>query len=189
MNLLDLQKECRTIRRYMQDPVPKDVIEYALENARLCSCGSNMQQLRYVAVTSKEKVEALKPLVKWAAALPPEIGTPHDDEQPTAFIVVCTTSKAVIADIDMGIAAHAITMALCEKGFGSCMMMNIKVPEIAELFKVPEDLNARMVIAIGKARNTSTIVDMKNNEFKYYVDDDRNYYVPKRAFSDIVRFE
>ena len=188
MNMHEIQLGCRTFRRFKQESVPEDVLRYALENARISASASNKQPLRYYAVSSAEKTAQMQSLVRFAGALPPEIGKPHKDEEPTAFIVICETCAPGTADIDVGIAAHAIVTSLYEKGFGSCIMRNVIRSEIQTLLEIPEEQAVSLVIAIGRPGCTSTLVDMKDDEFKYWVDDDRNYYVPKRRFEDAVKF-
>ena len=188
MDMHEIQLGCRTYRRFKQDPVPEEVLKYALENARIANSASNKQPLRYYAVSSPENVEKMHTLVKFAGALPPEIGTPRKGEQPTAYIIVCENGQPGAADVDAGIATHSIVTALYEKGFGSCIMGNILRKEIKELLGVPDELTLRLAIAVGRPGCTSTLVDMKDGEVKYWVDDNRNYYVPKRKFEDIVKF-
>ena len=188
MDIHDLQVKNRSYRRFYQDPVPENVIDYALENARIANCSVNSQHLRYIAVLSKEKVEKMQPLVKWAAFLPPEIGSPKANEQPTAFIVITENRSSDSIQVDLGIAIHSITISLIEKGYGSCIMGNIKRKEIAALLNIPEEEKIGLLIAVGKPRCTSTIVDAKKGDsLKYYVEDSRNYYVPKLAFNEVVR--
>lgn len=184
----ELQVKNLSYRRFYQDPVPETVIDYALENARIANCSVNSQHLRYTAVLSKEKVKKMQPLVTWAALLPPEIGTPKADEQPTAFIVITENRSSDSIQVDLGIAIHSITISLMEKRYGSCIMGNIRRKEIAALLNIPENEKIGLLIAVGKPRCTSTIVDAKEGDsLKYYVDDSRNYYVPKLSFNDIVR--
>lgn len=143
LDIHELQVKNRSYRRFYPEPVPENVIDYALENARIANCSVNSQHLRYIAVLSREKVEKMQPLVKWAALLPPEIGTPKADEP----------------------------ISLMEKGYGSCIMGNIKRKEIVALLNIPEDEKIGLLIAAGKPRCTSTIVDAKEGEsLKYYVD-------------------
>ena len=132
----------------------------------------------------------LQPLVKWAAALPPEIGTPKPGEQPTAFIVIVKKAgSGAFADVDVGIAAHAIVSTAWESGVGSCMMGAIKIKSIEELLEIPEDQNLRLVIALGYPSHESTLVDVPaDGKLAYYLDDERNYYVPKRPTEEIARF-
>ncbi|MBQ5522104.1 MAG: nitroreductase, partial [Oscillospiraceae bacterium] len=71
----------------------------------------------------------------------------------------------------------------------SCIMGAINIEKIRELFGIPEEDQIRLVLALGKPSHTSTIVPVKEDEsIKYYLDEDRNYYVPKRSFEDIVQF-
>lgn len=190
MDLNELMKGCRTYRRFLQEPVGDDIIRECLENARTASSAANRQPLYYYAVTSEEKVKAMQPLVKWAASLPPELGTPKPEEQPTAFIVMVKHANAnPFSDVDVGIAAHTIALTAWSHGVGSCMMGAINIPEIRKLFSIPEEDQIRLVISLGKPSHTSTVVPLKPGEDpKYYLDEDRNYYVPKRAFEDVVCF-
>ncbi len=190
MDLHELYVGCRTYRRFTREEVPEGVIREALENARIASSGRNAQSLRYVAVTSPEAVRDMQPLVKWAAALPPEIGTPKEDEQPTAFILVIKTPEAgAFSDVDVGIAVNTIVTSCWSRGVGSCLMGAINIPKIKERFGVAEEDTLRLAIALGKPAHRSTIVELpENGAVHYYVDENRDYYVPKRAFRDIVRF-
>lgn len=190
MELHELYLGCRTYRRFTQEPVPGAVIREALENARIASSGKNAQPLRYIAVTSPEAVRDMQPLVKWAAALPPEIGTPKEGEQPTAFILVLKTADAgPFSDVDVGIAANTIVTTAWSRGFGSCLMGAINIPKIRERFAIPAEEELRLAIALGRPAHRSTVVDMPaDGTYHYYVDGERDYYVPKRAFDEIVRF-
>ena len=74
-------------------------------------------------------------------------------------------------------------------GVGSCLMGAINGPKIKERFGIPEEDTLRLAIALGYPAHSSTIVDMPaDGAFDYYVDEKRDYYVPKRAFDDVVRF-
>lgn len=190
MELNELMIGCRTYRRFLQEPVDEAVIREALENARIGSNGANLQPLYYYAVTSPEKVKQMHPLVKWAKALPSELGTPKEGEQPTAFIVIVKKANAIaFADVDVGIAAHTIVLTAWSHGVGSCMMGSINILKIRELLAVPEEDQIRLVIALGKPSHTSTIVPVgEDGKTDYYLDEERNYYVPKRTFEDVVHF-
>lgn len=190
MDLHELYVGCRTYRRFTQEAVPEEVIRDALENARIASAGKNAQSLRYIAVTSSEGVRDMQPLVKWAAALPPEIGTPKEGEQPTAFILIVKTPDAgAFSDVDLGIAANTIVTTAWSHGFGSCLMGAINIPKIKERFGIAEEDTLRLAIALGRPSHRSTLVEIpESGDYAYYVDEARDYYVPKRAFDDVVRF-
>lgn len=113
----------RTYRRFRQKAVPQDVVEDLIEAVRISSSAANHQPVRLVIVNTPEAVAAVQPLVKWAAYLPPEQGTPKADEQPTLYAaVVDDTSLPGDHGVDLGIALANLTLAAWDKGVGSCIM-------------------------------------------------------------------
>lgn len=179
----------RTYRRFLQEPVPDEVLGEMIENVRIASCAKNDQPLIYTVVKSVEMVKAMQPLVKWAAALPKELGTPVDGEQPTAFVVIAKSEKAVpLSDIDVGIAVNTLAATAWEHNVGSCIMASINGPKIQELLAIPEGYKVRLALALGYPSHKSTVVELKDS-LDYYLDEDRNYYVPKRALEDIVTYK
>jgi outer membrane cobalamin receptor len=71
----------------------------------------------------------------------------------------------------------------------SSLLGAINIPEIRKLLSVPEEDQIRLVIALGKPAHTSMVVPLgEDGKTDYYLDEERNYYVPKRAFEDVVTF-
>lgn len=94
MDFKELSVKCRTYRRFSQDPIDPAILDELMENVRIVSSAMNGQVLRYVVVKDPELVKALQPAIHWAAALPKELGTPKEGEQPVAFILVCKEAHA-----------------------------------------------------------------------------------------------
>ncbi len=188
MTLSELFSTLRTIRRFTQKPVPVEVLRDAVDAARLCASAANAQPLRYVVVTDPATVAALQPHVKWAGYLPPEDGVPKENERPTAFIAVVKTADAnAWADIDVGLAVHAMTAVLWESGVGSCIMGAIDRPAIKALLPIAEEDELRLMIAVGYPAHQSRVIPLTDT-VKYALDDNRDYVVPKRALEDIATF-
>lgn len=181
---------CRSYRRFEQKDIPAEVLEDIVETARKRSSGGNIQPLRYVVVSGKDTVEKIQPHVHWAAKLPKEIGTPHKDEEPTAFIVLLVPAdKAGAANIDVGIAIDTLAITAWSHGVGSCMMGAIDREEIGQIIGLPDGYAVSLVLALGYPANKSTLVEPDSEHgLNYYVDSDRNYYVPKRPASEVIRF-
>ncbi len=190
MNLSELYRGCRSYRRFTRRPVPESVLRACLENARTAGSSGNAQTLRYYCVRTPEAVAKTQPLLKWAAALPPEIGTPKEGEQPAAFIVIVRKADSTpYVDFDVGIAADKIVTTAWESGVGSCVIAYVNRERIAALLGVEAGDTVALVVALGYPAHKSTIVPVpESGSIKYYVDDKRDYYVPKRAFDDVVRF-
>ena len=150
MDILQLLASRRTYRRFLQKPVPADVIADMAEAVRLSSCGANRQAIRLVVVQSPEMVAKVQPLVKWAAYLPPEQGTPQPEEQPVLFAaVVQDTSIPGDKDTDAGIALANLTLAAWAKGVGSCIMGAIDRPRLTELLGLADNEKLHTMVAFG----------------------------------------
>ena len=189
MSVMESLATRRTYRRFAQRPVPRDVVEDIVEALRLSSCGANRQAVRLVLVQSPEMVAKVQPLVKWAAYLPPEQGTPKADELPTLYVaVVQDTSIPGDLATDTGIALANMTLAAWAKGVGSCIMGAINKPALTKLLGITEPEKLAFMIAFGYPTHSSAVVPMTpDTGVKYYLDDQRNYCVPKRSAEEIAR--
>ena len=189
MSVMESLVTRRTYRRFAQKPVPQDVVNDIVEAVRLSSCGANRQAVRLVVVQSPEMVAKVQPLVKWAAYLPPEQGMPKADELPTLFVAVLhDTSASGDLATDTGIAMANMTMAAWDKGVGSCIMGAINRPAITELLGIEEPLKLAYMVAFGYPTHKAKVVPMTaETGIKYYLDENRDYCVPKRSTGEIAR--
>lgn len=191
MDFSELSRSCRTIRRFLQKPVPREVIMDILEDARVESSAMNLQVMRYVVADKPEKVEEIQPYFHFAAALPPSIGQPKKGEQPVAFIILCTEkARAHYGDIDIGISARTLQLGAWEKGVGSCILGNVEFSKVKNALQIPDEWQPVLALALGYPAHKSTIVDVPaDGNIKYTVDENRDYYVPKRAMKDILKWD
>ena len=190
MDIMELLAGRRTYRRFLQKPVPAGVVTDMVEAVRLSSCGANRQAIRLVVVQSPAMVAKVQPLVKWAAYLPPEQGVPKPGEQPVLFVaVVQDASIPGDKDTDAGIALANLTLAAWARGVGSCIMGAIDRPRLAELLGLSENEKLHSMVALGYPAHASRVVPLTEaTGVKYYLDENRDYCVPKRAAADIARF-
>ena len=189
MSVLDSLASRRTYRRFAQRPVPPDVAHDIVEAVRLSSCGANRQAVRLVMVQSPELVAKVQPLVRWAAYLPPEQGTPKADELPTLYAAV-VQDTAIPGDLatDTGIALANMTLAAWDKGVGSCIMGAINKPALTELLGIEEPQKLAFMVAFGYPTHKAGIVPMtEQTGVRYYLDENRDYCVPKRSAEEIAR--
>jgi FMN reductase [NAD(P)H] len=191
MSVLELSKRNRTIRKFRQEPIRPSDLEELLETLRFCHCANNLQKLRFLLVESEEMLRRVASLVHYAALLPPEIGTPAKDEEPTAYLVLTVPKNSGwVVDIDAGIAAQVITESACEKGIGSCIIANFKPEEMNEALGVETDRTARLVVSLGYPAIASEAVDAKSGssrkQLAYHLDEN-GYHVPKLPVSDLVK--
>lgn len=188
MELMDLIRTNRTYRRFKQTAVADEIIAEVLEAARNAASAANRQPLSYVVVKSQKKVEDVFALTKWAGYLPPEQGQPKAGEEPVLFIgVVENTDINKNCDTDAGLAIANMRLAAWAHGVGSCIIGACDRQKISEIFGLTDNQALHTVIAFGYPSHTSRIEDMKDGDVKYYLDDNRDYVVPKRRVCDVVK--
>lgn len=187
MNMMKFLRSRRTYRRFEQRPVAPEILTEAVDAARIASCGANRQTVRYIIVESADAVSAVQPLVHWAAYLPPEQGAPKPDELPTAYIAILQDDNLPGAsDVDVGLALGSLTAAAWAHGVGSCIMGAINRPALTELLALPEGVRLCYMVALGYPTHESHLVSMQDGDVKYYLDDNRDFCVPKRGMEEVL---
>lgn len=190
MDIIKLLEGRRTYRRFEQREIPQEVKEDILTAGRLASSGGNRQPISYIVVDEKEKVDRVFELTRWAAYLPPEQGQPKENERPAMFIAIVENSKG--ADTDAGLAISNLTIAAWAHGVGSCIIAACNKTRLAEMFGLKETQELHSVVAFGYPSHVSRIVDLETPDdpdaVKYYLDENRDFVVPKRKLSDLVTY-
>ncbi len=193
MDLMKLLEGRRTYRRFEQREISWEIVEEILVAARLASSAANKQPLSYVVVRNKEKVAEVFGHTRWAGYLPQEAGQPKVDEQPVLFIgVVQNLDINKDCDTDAGLAIGNMTLAAWNHGVGSCIIGACNKPVLAQMFGLTEHQKLHTVIAFGYPAHASKIADVEDahdaDAIKYYLDEKRDYVVPKRKLSDVVKY-
>lgn len=189
-NLMELLKTRRTYRRFEQKEISQEIIDEILVAARLASSAANKQPLSYIVIKDAEKVENVFAHTKWGGALPDGMGQPKEGEKPVLFIAVVENLNINRdCDTDAGLAISNMTLAAWNHGVGSCMIGACNKVALSEMFGLSEEQKLHTVVAFGYPSHVSHIVDMDNPEtFKYYLDDKKDYVVPKRKLEDVVSY-
>ena len=188
--LMELLYTRRTYRRFEQKDIPGEVVEEMLEAARLASSAANRQPLRYVVVRDKELVSKVFDCTRWAGYLPKELGTPAEGERPVLYVIVLQDVNVNAgSDTDAGLAIGNMTLAAWNHGVGSCIIGSCTRETLSEMFELPENEKIHTVVAFGYPTHKSEIVDMEmDGSCKYYLDEKKDYLVPKLSVADTVRY-
>lgn len=184
MNVMDAILQRRTIRKFQQKEIPIDTLRSFVNAARLAAFGGNIQALRYSIVTDRALRKAVFDTTKWAAYLPN--GTPTEDEQPVAYIVVYgdETIKKECA-VDAGAAITNILLAAQEEGIGTCWIGSVDRSRLRSLLQTPEHLRILYVVALGYPAQQSRCVEMTDS-IHYYLDEEQILNVPKMPLSQVL---
>ena len=85
--------------------------------------------------------------------------------------------------------SQSILIGAAEKGIGGCIFASIQRNNLAGIYKLPEELEIMLVIALGKPKEIVIIDDMDNSgDIKYWRDEKHVHHVPKRKLDDIILF-
>jgi nitroreductase len=175
----------RTIRKFKQQPVPREVLKKCVDAARLSPSGANLQPLKYIIVDDKKLLPEVFNTLSWARSIPGYKHAPN--EVPTAYIVMLLDTKIRSEPgNDPGITAMSISMVAYDEGVASCMLGSVDREKLRKILKVPEVLQIVLVVALGYPLEKSKAVEIKENDTKYWFDEKGVLNVPKRRFEDIV---
>ncbi len=184
MTVIEAIKSRRTIRKFEQKPIEKDILLDLIDCARLAPYPANIQPLKFAIVNESKILDQIFPHTKWAGYL--QNGTPETDEKPVAFIIILG-DKNLKKDFacETGIAGAHLTLAAQGYGIASCWLGAINREKIAEILNLPENLTVQDAIALGFPKQESRPVDF-NDSVKYYLTDDGVLNVPKRKLEDVL---
>jgi len=186
--LEDLVKKSRSYRRFFEDErISIDFLTYLISLTRFCPSAANLQPLKYILSTNREKNKLIFNTLSWAAYLKDWKG-PKEGERPSAYIVMLG-DKNIAKDFryDAGICAQTIMLGATEKGFGGCILASINRDKLREDLDIPKDFEILLVLALGKPNETVVIEDMNDaKDIKYWRDEKGIHHVPKRLLDDLI---
>lgn len=146
--------------------------------------GMNAQPLRFRLVTGDE-ANNIHPLVKLGAALPEE-HLPHPGEEPSAYIVICSTvEENKIVDMDLGIAAQSILLKATEMGLGGIFILNFKADAVQTALSL--QMKPLAVLGIGKPAERIFLMPCHAGDPLAYYRKDGVHYVPKIKVEDLIQ--
>jgi len=176
----------RTIRKFRQEPVPRDVLERLVDAARLAPSAANLQPLEYVVVDAAGPRAEVFPCLKWAAYIAPA-GDPGPGEEPTAYVVTLANTKIreKMFEYDIGAAMENMILAALEEGVGSCWMLSIDRDKLRAILGVPDDYRIDSVLALGYPAEEPA-AEVMGDSCKYWKDEAGRLHVPKRALKTVL---
>lgn len=179
MNLQTALKNRRSIRRYEQKAVPRDVLYDVAEMCRFAPSAGNRQEWELILVDEAEKVEGVFDTLAWL----PAVGPPPDGKRPTAYIVVISNEKAD-ALADCAAVTTYILLAGYARGLGSCWFGSIRRTELSTLLDIPDSYSVEFVVALGYPDEKMQAVNSKG-ECEVEVMEGVTH-VPKRVVPDVL---
>ncbi|UCG33612.1 MAG: nitroreductase family protein [Phycisphaerales bacterium] len=149
--LLDLARRRRSVRWFLQNPVPRDVIDRAIAVAALSPSACNLQPFEFRVFDDAELI--------WEVASLPTGTTGFGPNLPAIVVLIgklhawFSEADRHLVYIDASLAAMAFLLALESQGLGSCCLnwpdMESKERSMAKLLGLEPDERVIMLIALG----------------------------------------
>jgi len=153
---MGLVRERRSIRHFLDKPVPREIIESCLEAARLAPSAENVQPWRFLVLDEPERVRAfgerafsgIYRFTRWALKAP--------------VMVVMFAKLDFLANkvgkhlqgtqyylLDVGIAGTHLMMRACEQGLGGCWIGWFNAKKAAAALELPGKYRVVCCMALG----------------------------------------
>lgn len=187
--LKDLVLKNRSYRRF--DETIKITTEELIDIAslgRIVPSTANSQAIKFMLINSPEENAIIFNTLGWAGKLTDWSG-PIEGERPTAYIILlCDLALGKNKLIDNGIIAQTLLLGAVEKGYGGCMLGNIKRQDLAHALSIdPNQYTIDLVIALGKPKEEVILEDITpEHGIDYYRDSENKHHVPKRPLDELI---
>lgn len=170
VEVLEIIKKRRSIRKYKTKPVENEKINKVLEAARLAPSANNQQPWHFILVTKPEAKESLraafKPERQWLMQAP-------------AIIVACADPKKAWKrndgeeywKVDAAIAMQNLVLAATELGLGTCWIAVFNEKAVKKALNIPKHIRVVAMTPLG------------------YPDEDKGPVTDRKTLNEIVHFE
>jgi len=147
MNLLELSAARFSARKYTDDPVSDEDINYIFECVRLAPSAVNRQPWKFVLVKSEEGKKKVQAAYQrdWFYTAPMYVVAyrNHAEEWVRKY------DEKPHGDIDVTIALEHLALAATERGLGTCWVCAFKPEVLAAELPQPEGWEAVAIMPIG----------------------------------------
>ena len=149
MELFDILRKRRSIRRFQETPLPSELVEKLLEAALLSPSSFNKRPWHFIVVDDREKLKALSKAKLGASGLA---------TAPIAIVVTADESRSDVWVEDASIAAEHIQLAAFDLGLSSfwVQIRNRMHDErrtaeeyVRELLGIPSNYRVLCIIGVG----------------------------------------
>ena len=141
MNTIEVLKTRRSIRRYINKPIPDEIIKDIIDCARLAPTANNKQPWLFVVIKDKKLKEKIAELTDYGKFM----------KQADCFIAVfCEDTKYYLEDGSA--ATENILLAAWHYGIGSCWIAGDKksyAEEIRKILEIPQKYKLVSLISLG----------------------------------------
>ncbi|MBS3739972.1 nitroreductase family protein [Candidatus Bipolaricaulota bacterium] len=186
MEVSEAIRSRRSVRKFQDRRIPRDVLEELVDYARLAPSGMNKQPLEFVIVDKPDLERKIFDYTSWAGAVD---WNPGPEERPRAYVFILVNEgvKPVTADYDVGLAAGNICLGAVDTGLGSCILGALEYESIETLLGIPGDHRLDLAVGLGYP-DQEVVLEDGTPEIDYWLDKEGVFHVPKRPSENIIHF-
>jgi nitroreductase len=143
MDAIKCMKTRRRIRTFLDDPIPRAVVEDIVECGRLAATANNLQPWVFIAVEDPLLRKQIAAVTDWGKFIA---------EAPVCIAVFCSNTKYFLEDGSA--ATQNILNAARARGLGSCWVAGHQkkyAGKVREMLGVPDSLLLVSLVALGQA--------------------------------------
>jgi nitroreductase len=136
----------KSVRSFLDKPIPDDVLQRVLEAARMAPSARNGQEWRFVVVRDR----ATRERIAVEAARQPFIGTS------AALLACCADTDGRIMrcgqaayPIDVAIAMDHLTLAAVAEGLGTCWIGSFDESAVKQILGIPGEIRVVQLMPLG----------------------------------------
>lgn len=150
--------ERRSVRKFSDQPVTKEMLESLVECGRLAPTGHNKQGRSFLVLTERSTIDEVGKIATWGKFV---IG-----KAPALILVFCDNQECATLVEDGSAATENILIAATAQGLGSCWMAGYGMPyadEIETLVGAPKNRKLVSIIALGHPSDGNTPMPKKSS--------------------------
>lgn len=152
MNLIDGLLSRRSVRKYTDQPVSREIISKLITAAQYAPSAHNTRPWHFLVIEDQEVLKQMRHIQRSAS---------FAENAPLAIIVCGDTEQAfhrekegwTYVDIDCSAATQNILLAAHAQGLGACWCgatpMTKPIEGLKELFNLPENIKPFSIVVIG----------------------------------------
>lgn len=161
-SLQNIISQRRSVRKYANQSIDKQIIIEIIESARLAPSAVNFQPWKSYVCQSEEAKQIVRDSYprEWFNAAPLYILACGDGEQ--SWKRPCDSKDHV--DIDIAIAVEHMVLKITELGLGTCWVCNFDPQIIKKGLKLSENLEPIVLLPVGYPENNDA--DPRNKKRK-----------------------
>jgi len=143
----------RSIRKFTEKPVERELLLELVEKASMAPSASNLQAWRFCIIDDPELVRKVDMFSPGLSGKPPVIIAICSDYAYAESKTSGSNYKVYGCIMDASMAAENLMLAAADAGLGTCAIKSYNDAAVRKLLKLPETMHLEILITVGYPEN------------------------------------